>query len=129
MSGLPHTVTWDHGTCDHSDDPDDHYCRPRAHTITCPDPACGHRRQPDPAHRDDYAEGWWFCQGYCIENDSPHADTGGPHTNLGHLIVLGECNAVAWLGAEDYPDPANGEIRDGDILVEWTGDYYEWTYA
>lgn len=125
---MTHIITWDHGGCEHSADPEGHWCSPRG-CVSCDDPAGNCRKYCRATGYTACEDGWSLCENECDGYD--HPDPGVEHCTSGHVLDLGdECNAVLFI--EEGPisnGPGGQRFTDGPILVEWTGDGYVWDYA
>jgi len=124
---MTHTITWDHGECEHAYDD----CLPAAQ-FTCDDQGCLHRLLCAVPYEllDACEDGWSFCRGQCLEDLHPHGDPGRLHCLSGHPLVLGsECNAVDFLQMGNNHALAVTTYVDGPIEVEFTGDDYLWSYV
>jgi hypothetical protein len=127
---MTHTITWDHTDCEHDDEHSaaaENWCYPDG-TITCTDLTGDCRRHCRTSVYTGCEDGWQYCRNEC--EGYGHVDPGVPHCTSGHVLDLGECNAILYI---DYDVKGCGPVEslpftDGPIEVEWTGDGYVWTY-
>jgi hypothetical protein len=128
---MTHHITWDHSGCEHDEQnpaSGEHWCYPTGQ-ITCSDPTGDCRKHCRVTGYTNCEDGWIPCVGECAGYD--HPDPGVEHCVNGHILDLGDCNAVLFLEEDtitngpDDPTP----FADGPIDVEWTGYGYQWSYA
>lgn len=129
-----HRVSWDHSGCEHAplaDDSGDDECYPTG-TITCEaeGPGIAFCR-----YSCDCEESWYLCT-HPKDHADPeeHNDPAGPHCREGHVLTIGECNAVLCIEQSDVTECAVDQpltdFHDGPVDVSYEGDgIYVWEYA
>ena len=115
---MTHTITWDHVNCEHSSDPDEHWCSPWG-LVICNDPTGDCRKHCRAAGYTSWCEdGWIRCVNECTGYD--HPDPGVEHCTNGHILDLAECNAVLFIDEDptsNGPDlePVHGRADRGRV--------------
>lgn len=121
---MTHIITWDHAWCDH----DAGDCWPRG-SVECTDPTGDCRKHCRTMGYTSCEDGWIPCVNECDGYDHAYLDV--EHCTNGHVLDLGECNAVLFLEEDLIANgPGSNPFTDArPIGVEWTGDGYQWWYV